>query len=126
MWLSDGRNAPQRVRLQRCWLATSRGGQAIFHFEGIDTIEAAERLRGLEVQVPIEQRAKLDAGNYYVGDLVGCEVWEPGAPVSDGFGPRCRISGRRSPVGCNDRRRGSTRSARRGILYAHRHKIKTH
>ena len=36
-------------------------------------------LRGLEVQVPIEQRAQLDAGNYFVSDLVGCEVWEAGA-----------------------------------------------
>jgi 16S rRNA processing protein RimM len=33
----------------------------------------------LEVQVPIEQRAQLDAGNYFVSDLVGCEVWEAGA-----------------------------------------------
>jgi 16S rRNA processing protein RimM len=42
-------------------------------------MEAAEKLRGLEVQVPIEQRAKLDAGSYFVGDLIGCEVWETGA-----------------------------------------------
>ncbi len=62
----------------------SRGGQAIFHFAGIDSVEAAEPLRGLEVQVPLEQRAKLDAGNYYVGDLVGCEVWEAGASAALG------------------------------------------
>ena len=36
-------------------------------------------MRGLEIQVPIEQRARLAAGSYFVSDLVGCEVWEAGA-----------------------------------------------
>ena len=84
VWLAGQRGEPRRVRVQRCWLSTSRGGQAIFHFEGIDSIEAAEPLRGLEVQVPFEQRTKLEAGNYYVGDLVGCEVWEAGAATAMG------------------------------------------
>jgi len=79
VWLAGGRGVPRRVRVQRCWLSPGRGGQAIFHFADIDTIEAADTLRGLEVQVPIEQRAQLDAGNYFVSDLVGCEVWEAGA-----------------------------------------------
>ena len=79
VWLTDGRNAPRRVRVQRCWLSPSRGGQAVFHFADIDSIEEAERLRGLEVQVPIEQRTQLAAGSYFVGDLIGCEVWEEGA-----------------------------------------------
>ena len=42
-------------------------------------MDEAETLRGLEVQIPIEERAKLEAGHYFVGDLVGCEVWEWGA-----------------------------------------------
>jgi len=79
VWLADGRSAPRLVRVQRCWLSPSRGGQAIFHFADIDSIEEAEPLRGLEVQVPIEQRAELRAGSYFVGDLIGCEVWEAGA-----------------------------------------------
>ena len=66
------------LRLRKCWLSPSRGGQAIFHFAGIDNIEAAETLRECEVQVPFEERVKLDAGNYFVGDLIGCEVWEQG------------------------------------------------
>jgi 16S rRNA processing protein RimM len=76
VWLADGQGAPRRTKVQRCWLSSSRGGQAIFHFAAVENVEAAERLRGCEVQIPIEQRAKLDPGNYYVGDLVGCEVWE--------------------------------------------------
>jgi NAD(P)H-flavin reductase len=37
-----------------------------------------------EVQVPLEERAPLPAGQHYVSDLAGCEVWErrgSGAPV---------------------------------------------
>ena len=79
VWLAGGRGAPRRIRVERCWLSPGRGGQAIFHFAEIDSIEAADTLRGLEIQVPIEQRARLDAGNYFVSDLVGCEVWEAGA-----------------------------------------------
>lgn len=78
-WLTDGSGAPRHMRVQRCWLSPSRGGQAIFHFADIDTMDEAETLRGLEVQIPIEKRAKLEAGNYFVSDLLGCEVWEAGA-----------------------------------------------
>ena len=79
VWLADEQNAPRRVRVRRCWLSPGRGGQAIFHFADIDDMEAAQSLRGLEVQVPLEERARLAAGSYYVGDLVGCEVWEVGS-----------------------------------------------
>jgi 16S rRNA processing protein RimM len=84
VWLADGRGAPRRTTVQRCWLSTSRGGQAIFHFDGVDNVEAAARLRGCEVQIPIEQRVRLDPGNYYVGELIGCEVWEVGAASAIG------------------------------------------
>ena len=84
VWLSDGRGAPRCVRVQRCWLSPGRGGQAIFHFADVNSMEEAEPLRGLEVQVPIEQRAKLEAGNYFVGDLMGCQVWEAGASAALG------------------------------------------
>lgn len=53
-------------------------GQALFHFAGVESINDAERLRGLEVQVPGE-RTPLDPGRHYVDDLVGCQVWEAGA-----------------------------------------------
>ena len=84
VWLADGKKAPRRIEVRRCWLSPGRGGQAIFHFAGIDSIEAAEPLRGLEVQVPLGERAKLGAGNYYVSELVGCEVWEAGAQAALG------------------------------------------
>lgn len=66
----------RRVAVQRCWLSPSRGGQAIFHFEGCESIPEARALVGLEVQVPISQRVALPAGRHYISDLIGCTVWE--------------------------------------------------
>jgi 16S rRNA processing protein RimM len=84
VWLADGRNAPRLVRVQRCWLSPSRGGHAVFHFADITSMDEAEALRGLEIQVPIEERARLSAGSYFVSDLIGCAVWEAGAPSALG------------------------------------------
>jgi len=76
--LWDGRNAPRAAAVRSCWLSQSHGGQAIFHFEGADSVDDARRLVGLQVQIPRSERAPLDSGRYYVSDLIGCEVWEEG------------------------------------------------
>jgi 16S rRNA processing protein RimM len=70
--------AERKARLRNVWLATSRGGQVIFHFEGCDSIPEAQALVGCEVQVAFAERAKLPKGKHYVNDLVGCEVYEAG------------------------------------------------
>jgi len=67
---------PREVAIRSCWLSHSRGGQAIFHFEGSDCISDAEKLVGLEVRIPLAERLSLPVGSYYVTDLIGCEVWE--------------------------------------------------
>lgn len=83
VYLYDGTHAPPRpVKVRRCWLSKSRGGQAIFHFEGVNSISEAERIVGCEVQVPLSQRVTLPAGSYFVSDLVGCEVWAKLSPPS--------------------------------------------
>lgn len=74
VFLWDGRSERRKAAVRRCWLSHSRGGQAIFHFEGSDSISAAETLRGAEIQVPMDERVPLSAGQYYVTDLIGCEV----------------------------------------------------
>jgi 16S rRNA processing protein RimM len=75
--LWNGRTEPPRSALVRsCWLSHSRGGQAIFLFEGSNSISDAEKLVGLEVQIPLSERISLPAGSFYVSDLVGCEVYE--------------------------------------------------
>lgn len=83
VWLWDGSasSAPRKAGVRRCWLSPARGGQAIFDFAGVESIDDAEKLRGLQVQVPMEQRAALAAGSYYISELIGCEVWEQGASV---------------------------------------------
>jgi 16S rRNA processing protein RimM len=50
-------------------------GGVVLKFAGVETISDAEQLAGLELQVPLEQRAELEAGAAYVSDVVGCEVW---------------------------------------------------
>jgi 16S rRNA processing protein RimM len=71
----------RRVEVRSCWLSHSRGGQAIFRFEGADSMSDAEKLVGLEVRIPLAERAALPGGSYYVTDLIGCEVREKDALV---------------------------------------------
>jgi 16S rRNA processing protein RimM len=80
-WLADGRCAPRTARIISCRIHL---GQAILRFEGVQTISEAEALRGLEVQVPLAERAPLASGRYYISDLVGCEVWEEGGSAALG------------------------------------------
>lgn len=80
VWLWNDRVSACKIEVRKCWLSTTRGGQAVFHFAGVDSIDDAENLRGLEVQVPLSERVPLAAGTYYISDLTGCEVWEiPGS-----------------------------------------------
>ncbi len=74
--LLDTAGRRRAVRIRRCWLATSHGGQAIFHFEGVNSINDAQQFVGCEVQIPLAQRAPLPAGRFFVTDLIGCEVFE--------------------------------------------------
>jgi len=49
---------------------------------GVDTIDAAAPLAGLELRVPADRLAPLPAGTFYRHDLVGCRVeTRGGAPV---------------------------------------------
>lgn len=72
--LSSESSPHRHVRVRSCWLSQSRGRQAIFHFEGSDSIDDAEKLVGFEVQIPLGQRMQLPSGSYYVTDLMSCEV----------------------------------------------------
>jgi 16S rRNA processing protein RimM len=46
----------------------------IFKFRGVDSISAAEELIGAEVRLPATERVSLDPGEFFVSDLVGCDV----------------------------------------------------
>jgi 16S rRNA processing protein RimM len=80
VWLWDERaDLLQKISIEKCWLSVARGGQAVFKFAGVERIEDVEKLRGLQVQVPLSERMELPGGSYYISELVGCEVWEVGA-----------------------------------------------
>jgi 16S rRNA processing protein RimM len=95
--LWDGKRPPRRFAVKKCWLSHSRGGQAIFRLEGIDNMDAAKKLVGLEVQIPLDARAPLSRGSHYISDLVGCSVVEHDGtalgPVTDVQTNGDRVSG---------------------------------
>ncbi|HKN22512.1 MAG TPA: ribosome maturation factor RimM [Terracidiphilus sp.] len=63
-------DSPARpVELTNHWL--HKGG-IVLHFAGVDSISAAEELKGMIVAVPQTERAPLAADEVFVGDLIGC------------------------------------------------------
>src|SRR5689334_11724638 len=51
-------------------------GHLVLKFAGIDSISQAEELVGCELQVPREQRARLEPGWNYLSDLIGCAIFD--------------------------------------------------
>jgi 16S rRNA processing protein RimM len=49
-------------------------GRFVLKLEGVDSIEAAERFRGLELRIPEEELEPLPAGSFYHHQLVGLDV----------------------------------------------------
>jgi 16S rRNA processing protein RimM len=52
----------------------SHGGMLIFKFRDVNSISEAELLRGAEVRVPKSERVALEPGEFFLSDLVGCEM----------------------------------------------------
>jgi 16S rRNA processing protein RimM len=78
---AGGKLEPRSVVVKSCWLSQNHRGQAVFHFDRVNSISEAEKYRGLEVLLPFEQRVTLPAGQYFVSDLMGCLVFEnPASP----------------------------------------------
>jgi len=70
------REPVREVTLERHWL---HKGRVVLKFAGVDSISDAEALRGFLVAVPVSERAKLTDGSVYIGDLIGCEVFDVNA-----------------------------------------------
>ena len=68
-----GSDQRRELQLEEYW--PHKGGM-VFKFAGVDSIEEAEKLLGLEIQIPATERAKLDEGAVYVSELLGCLVVE--------------------------------------------------
>lgn len=51
-------------------------GRIVLHFSGVDSIEQAEKLAGLEVIIAREALLPLEDDANYVADLIGCAVYD--------------------------------------------------
>ena len=61
-----------------------QNGRPVIGFEGFERIEDVERLAGLDLRIPEDSLVPLEAGAYYVHDLVGCAVETiSGEPVGE-------------------------------------------
>ena len=80
---SDGERGgtPRRTGVREFWVDRNHAGQAVYWFDGCASIGDAEKLRGLDVLIPFEQRVVLPAGQYFIEDLVGCDVVEGEAVI---------------------------------------------
>jgi len=76
MFLLAESGARRSFELRSFWVDRNHPGKSVFHFAGIDSIDEAEKLRGLQVQIPFSQRVVLPAGRFFVSDLIGCSVFE--------------------------------------------------
>lgn len=52
----------------------NHNGRWVFKFRGVDSISDAERLRGVELRLPAQERIALGDNEFFQSDLVGCEV----------------------------------------------------
>jgi len=63
------------IALVNSWLhKAGHTSDVVLHFAGVDSIEKAEKLRGLVVAIPRAERAPLGEDEVYVGDLIGCSL----------------------------------------------------
>ena len=66
----------RRGRIDPLTLTTVRfqRDRPVIGIAGVDTMDAAEALAGLELRVPVGRLARLPEGSFYRHDLVGCHV----------------------------------------------------
>jgi len=62
---------PRAVAVEGSW---PHKGRIVLKFSGVDSIDEADRLRGLHVFILREDRVVLPEHSYYVWDLEGCRV----------------------------------------------------
>ena len=63
--------ARQELKIEKFWF---QKGRIVLKFEGFDSIEAGETLRGYELCVPESEAVELDEGEYFDWELEDCAV----------------------------------------------------
>ena len=92
MFLRAESGTQRTVALRSFWSDRNHPGKGVFHFEGVTSIDDAEKLRGLELQIPLERRAEAPAGSFFVTDLIGCSVFEIPASAAAMSSSPCSLS----------------------------------
>ena len=65
------------IRVMGFWLPVGRNqGRIVLTLEGIDSIERAETLAGLDIIVSTAERIELDEDEEYIDDLIDCDVFD--------------------------------------------------
>jgi 16S rRNA processing protein RimM len=73
-FLVDGAGSARAVEVGSCW---PHKGRFVLKLEGVDSIDAAEELRGRDLRIPVEELSALPAGSYYHHQLQGLAVQDP-------------------------------------------------
>ena len=55
-------------------------GRVVLKLAGCDSISAAELLAGQQLFLPTDQLPPLDPGTFFVGDLLGCTLYDAASP----------------------------------------------
>jgi 16S rRNA processing protein RimM len=77
------------LRIEEHWLPTGKNaGRVVLKLSGCDSISAAEALAGQQLLIARSQLPTLDPGTFFVGDLLGCTVYNTTAdnPAGDPIG----------------------------------------
>ncbi len=69
--VGSGGETPREMAVERCW---AHKGRFVLKLAGVDSIEAAERLRGCELQVAESELQPLPPGSYYHHQLRGLQA----------------------------------------------------
>jgi 16S rRNA processing protein RimM len=79
---SGTREEARPIEVTNHWLPVGRNhGRIVLALSGIDSIEKAEALAGLDVIIPTDQRVELDDDAEYISELVGCLVFDGSVEV---------------------------------------------
>ena len=74
-------------RIEEHWFPTGKNaGRVVLKLSGCDSISAAEALAGQKILIANDQLPTLDPGTFFVGDLVGCTLYNASATTSGAVG----------------------------------------
>jgi 16S rRNA processing protein RimM len=91
---APGASAARAVSVTHQW---PHKGRVVLKFEGVDSIDEAEKYRGIEIRIGEDEVEELPAGSYYHYQLKGLKVEDPaGRPL--GVAADVLVTGGEAPV----------------------------